>query len=79
MSTGVRICDNRVSFWLVCKIPDQLKEDGLHEDMIVFFWSDHSHGLPRYKRWFNTTSPEVALIVYVPPKFRQKMWENEIN
>lgn len=52
------------------EILDQLKEDGLHEDTIVFFWSDHGHGLPRYKRWLYTTGLEVALIVYVPPKFR---------
>ena len=52
------------------EILDQLKEDGLHEDTIVFFWSDHGHGLPRYKRWLYTTGLEVALIIYVPPKFR---------
>ena len=52
------------------EILNQLKEDGLHEDTIVFFWSDHGHGLPRYKRWLYTTGLEVALIVYVPPKFR---------
>ena len=52
------------------EILDQLKEDGLHEDTIVFFWSDHGHGLPRYKRWLYTTGLEVALIVYVPPKYR---------
>ena len=48
----------------------QLEADGLHEDTIVFFWSDHGAGLPRYKRWLYTTGLEVALIVYVPPKFR---------
>jgi N-sulfoglucosamine sulfohydrolase len=52
------------------EILEQLKEDGLHEDTIVFFWSDHGHGLPRYKRWLYTTGLEVALIVYVPPKYK---------
>jgi len=52
------------------EILDQLKEDGLHEDTIVFFWSDHGNGLPRYKRWLYSTGLEVALIVYIPPKYR---------
>jgi len=51
-------------------ILDQLEEDGLAEDTIVFFWSDHGFGLPRYKRWINTTGLEAALIVRIPPKFR---------
>jgi len=28
----------------------QLKDDGLYEDTIIFFWSDHGVGLPRAKR-----------------------------
>ncbi|MCC5906884.1 MAG: sulfatase-like hydrolase/transferase [Balneolaceae bacterium] len=51
-------------------ILDELEEDGLAEDTIVFFWSDHGFGLPRYKRWINTTGLEAALIVRVPPKYR---------
>lgn len=51
-------------------ILDQLEEDGLAEDTIVFFWSDHGFGLPRYKRWLYTTGLEAALIIRVPAKFR---------
>ncbi len=51
-------------------ILDQLEEDGLAEDTIVFFWSDHGFGLPRYKRWLYSTGLEAALIVRIPPKFR---------
>lgn len=51
-------------------ILDQLEEDGLTEDTIVFFWSDHGFGLPRYKRWLYTTGLEAALIIRVPAKFR---------
>ncbi|MFG0332746.1 MAG: sulfatase-like hydrolase/transferase, partial [Maioricimonas sp. JB049] len=29
----------------------QLKEDGLFENTIIMFWSDHGVGLPRAKRW----------------------------
>lgn len=49
---------------------DQLEEDGLDENTIVFFWSDHGFGLPRYKRWLYSTGLEAALIVRVPPKYR---------
>lgn len=51
-------------------ILDQLEEDGLAEDTIVFFWSDHGFGLPRYKRWIYSSGLEVALIVRVPPEYR---------
>ncbi len=51
-------------------ILDQLEEDGLADDTIVFFWSDHGFGLPRYKRWLYSTGLEAALIIRIPPKFR---------
>lgn len=52
------------------EILQQLEEDGLADDTIVFFWSDHGFGLPRYKRWLYTTGLEVALIVRIPEKYR---------
>lgn len=48
----------------------QLEEDGLAEDTIVFFWSDHGVGLPRAKRWLYDSGMRVPLIVYVPEKWR---------
>lgn len=51
-------------------ILNQLEEDGLDENTIVFFWSDHGFGLPRYKRWLYSTGLEAALIVRVPAKYR---------
>ena len=32
-------------------ILEQLEQDGLAEETVVFFWSDHGRGLPRCKRW----------------------------
>ncbi|NBC65965.1 MAG: sulfatase-like hydrolase/transferase [Bacteroidetes bacterium] len=52
------------------EILDQLEEDGLDENTIIFFWSDHGFGLPRYKRWLYSTGLEAALIVRVPTKYR---------
>jgi uncharacterized sulfatase len=48
----------------------QLEADGLAEDTIVFFFSDHGAGMPRSKRWLYDSSTRVPLIVRVPPKWR---------
>lgn len=45
---------------------DQLKEDGLYENTIVFFWSDHGVGLPRAKRWLYDSGTHIPLIVRIP-------------
>ncbi len=49
---------------------DQLKEDGLYERTIIFFFSDHGFGLPRYKRWLYRTGLQVPLIIRVPDQYR---------
>ena len=36
----------------VGQILKQLKEDGLNENTIVFFFSDHGSGMPRQKSTF---------------------------
>ena len=48
----------------------QLKEDGLYEDTIIFFWSDHGVGLPRAKRWLYDSGTHIPLVVRVPERFR---------
>ena len=48
----------------------QLREDGLEEDTIVFYWADHGAGLPRSKRWTYNSGLRVPLILYIPEKFR---------
>ena len=48
----------------------QLKEDGLYENTIIFFWSDHGVGLPRAKRWLYDTGTRVPLIIRIPEQFR---------
>ncbi len=44
----------------------QLEEDGLAADTIVFLWSDHGEGLPRSKRWPYDTGIRIPLIVRWP-------------
>lgn len=47
----------------------QLEEDGLSDNTIIFFFSDHGFGLPRYKRWPQNTGHHVPLIIKVPEKY----------
>ena len=48
----------------------QLKEDGLYDNTVIFFWSDHGVGLPRGKRWLYDSGTRVPLIVRIPKSFR---------
>jgi uncharacterized sulfatase len=47
-------------------ILEQLEQDGLAEDTVVFFWSDHGRGLPRCKRWPYDSGLHVPLIIRWP-------------
>ena len=49
----------------------QLKDDGLYDDTIVIYWSDHGVGLPRAKRWLYDSGMKVPLVVRVPAKWQQ--------
>jgi N-sulfoglucosamine sulfohydrolase len=51
------------------RILDELEEDGLKENTIVFFWSDHGQGIPRGKRTLWDTGLRVPLLVYFPEKY----------
>ena len=48
----------------------QLDEDGLADETIVFFYSDHGNGLPRHKRWLHDSGIRVPLIVRFPQAFQ---------
>jgi len=49
---------------------EELKQNGLSENTIVFFYSDHGTGLPRHKRWLFDTGVKVPFIVYIPEAFK---------
>jgi uncharacterized sulfatase len=53
------------------KVLAQLQEDGLGEDTIVFFYSDHGSGMPRSKRWPYDSGLHVPLLVHIPEKWKQ--------
>ena len=48
----------------------QLKDDGLYEKTIIFFWSDHGVGLPRAKRWLYDSGTRIPLVVRIPEAYR---------
>lgn len=48
----------------------ELDAAGLSEETIVFYWSDHGSGMPRNKRTAANTGLQVALIVYIPEKYK---------
>ena len=52
----------RVDLW-VGRILEQLEDDGLSENTIVFFFSDHGDGLPRAKRWVYDSGLRVPMFV----------------
>ena len=55
---------------MVGEVVQNLKDDGLYNDTVIIFYSDHGNGLPRYKRWLNNSGLHVPFIVYVPEKFK---------
>lgn len=46
----------------------ELEVDGLAEDTIVVFWSDHGRGMPRAKRWATEAGLREPLIIRWPDK-----------
>lgn len=49
----------------------QLEEDGLADDTIVFFYSDHGSGVPRHKRVLLDSGMRVPLLVRFPKRLSE--------
>ncbi len=54
----------------VADLLGQLREDGLEENTIIFYFSDHGTGMPRAKRALYNSGVKVPFIVYVPDKYK---------
>jgi N-sulfoglucosamine sulfohydrolase len=52
----------------VAEILRQLEEDGLADNTIVFYWSDHGDGVPRAKRSLYDSGLHVPLMIRMPPR-----------
>ena len=55
----------------VAKIVGQLKQDGLLENTIIFYFGDHGGVLPRSKGYVYESGLHVPLVVRVPQKWRK--------
>ncbi|MCM4156714.1 sulfatase [Gramella sp. AN32] len=56
----------------------QLKDDGLLDNTIIFFFSDHGDGLPRAKRWVYDSGIQVPLIIRYPDGYKAGTVNNEL-
>jgi len=63
--TQITLMDKEVE-----RILAELDRDGLAEDTIVFFFSDHGAGIPRGKRWLHHNGIQVPFIIRCPKKYR---------
>lgn len=61
----------------IAGILQQLKEDGLEENTIVWIWGDHGRGLPRGKRWLYDSGLRVPFLLRVPPKWEKHVFPRE--
>jgi len=57
----------------VGRILADLEADGLAEDTLVFFFSDHGAGFPRAKQFVFESGLQVPLVVHVPEKWRDRI------
>lgn len=66
-----RYCEliTALDYW-VADLLEQLEDDGLADNTVVFFWSDHGAGLPRCKRWLYDSGTHIPLIVRIPERWR---------
>lgn len=58
---NIRVLDD----WVGKQLAD-LENAGLADSTIVFFYSDHGDGLPRYKRWVYDSGTHVPMLVRHP-------------
>ncbi len=61
---SVSVMDSQVG-----AILEELERDGLADDTIVFFFSDHGSGMPRHKRVLLDSGMHVPLLVRFPDKY----------
>ena len=55
---NIELLDNQIG-----EIIKQLKDDGLYENTVIFFYSDHGGPFPRYKRSIYDTGIQCPLVI----------------
>lgn len=63
----------------VAEILGQLEEDGLADDTIVFYWSDHGDGIPRAKRSLYDSGLHVPLMIRWPDRLHPPFAPGTVN
>jgi arylsulfatase A-like enzyme len=63
MYSNIKIMDDQVG-----GILDQLEEDGLLEETVIFWYTDHGGPLPRQKRLLHDSGMHVPMIIRFPHK-----------
>ena len=68
-ATSSRACTTTSPTWTgrLRRLLRQLDEDGLADNTIVFYWSDHGDGVPRAKRSLYDSGLRVPLMIRIPP------------
>ena len=61
----VTAMDKQIGQWL-----DELNDEGVRDNTIVFYYSDHGGILPRAKRYINDTGTHVPLVVRFPKRWQ---------
>lgn len=59
------------------EVIDQLKEDGLYEDTVIFFAGDNGHGIPQGKTMLWDEGVHVPFLAHIPEKYRDQVLTNE--
>lgn len=55
----------------VAELLKELKEEGLEDNTIIFFFSDHGTGMPRGKRALYDSGTKVPLIITAPKQYQE--------
>jgi N-sulfoglucosamine sulfohydrolase len=71
--TNVQTMDNQVG-----AIIQKLKDDGLYDNTIIFFYSDHGDGLPFVKRELYDRGLKVPMIIRYPNAEKAKTIDNQL-
>jgi len=53
------------------RILTRLEKDGLTENTIIFYYSDHGGPTPRGKRYLHDTGVRIPLLIHVPEKWKK--------
>lgn len=60
------------------KIINQLKEDGLYENSIIFFYGDHGGPFPRYKRALYDTGIKLPLVIKFQDNLKNSNYDDQL-